>query len=176
VVLSVLGFSAWSLTALKFFHAIALNPVIHMNLDRCASMGKVVAAAGMIMLALEDELAINKAAQGREHRARRELEVYASLILSRRKLEDFDRQGGEICQSVVANSRFAQAALLLNTGGRYKLAGSAGLDGRDGDGAECAGGAHSGGRLSCSGSAPPAVEQSQTVNLDLGPWLSRATI
>ena len=126
VVLSVMGFSAWSLTALKFFHAIALNPVIHMNLDRCASMGKVVAAAGMIMLALEDELAINKAAQGREHRARRELEVYASLILSRRKLEDFDRQGGEICQSVVANSRFAQAALLLNTGGRYKLAGSAG--------------------------------------------------
>ena len=171
VVLSVLGFSAWSLTALKFFHAIALNPVIHMNLDRCASMGKVVAAAGMIMLALEDELAINKAAQGREHRARRELEVYASLILSRRKLEDFDRQGGEICQSVVANSRFAQAALLLNTGGRYKLAGSAGLDGATATALNALAGRIPVAGFLAPGSAPPAVEQSQTVNLDLGPWL-----
>jgi len=171
VVLSVLGFSAWSLTALKFFHAIALNPVIHMNLDRCASMGKVVAAAGMIMLALEDELAINKAAQGREHRARRELEVYASLILSRRKLEDFDRQGGEICQSVVANSRFAQAALLLNTGGRYKLAGSAGLGGATATALNALAGRIPVAGFLAPGSAPPAVEQSQTVNLDLGPWL-----
>jgi hypothetical protein len=84
VVLSVLGFSAWSLTPLKFFHAIAFQSRdSHEPGPRASSMAKVVAAMGMILLALEDELAINKAAQGRERRARRELEAYASLILSR---------------------------------------------------------------------------------------------
>jgi len=38
-------------------------------------MGKVVAAMGMILLALEDEVNLNKAAQERERRARLELEA-----------------------------------------------------------------------------------------------------
>ena len=69
----------------------------------------------MILLALEDQLTINKAAQERERRARHELEAYTNLILSRRRVEDFDRQGTEICQTVVEHSRFAQAALLLQS-------------------------------------------------------------
>lgn len=171
VVLSVLGFTAWSLTILKIFHAIALNPVVHLNLDRMVSMGKVVAALGMIMLALEDELAINKAAQARERRARRELEAYASLILSRRKLEDFDRQGNEICQTVVDYSRFTQAALLLHTAGRYRLAGSAGLDGAIASALDALAGRIQVAGFLTSGVAPPAVEHSLTVQLDLTPWL-----
>ena len=55
-------------------------------------MGKVVAAAGMIVLALENELTRNKAAQERERSARRQLEAYANLMLTRRRVEDFDRQ------------------------------------------------------------------------------------
>ena len=171
VVLSVMGFSAWSLTVLKMIHAIALHPVIHMNLDRCASMGKVVAAGGMIMLALEDELAINKAAQERERRARRELEAYANLILSRRKVEDFDRQGNEICQTVVEHSRFAQAALLLNTAGRLRLAGSAGLEGATATALGALAVRIPVAGFLASESMPFAVEHCQTVHLDLTPWL-----
>ena len=80
-------------------------------------MGKVVAAVGMILLTLEDELDLNKAAEERERRARRELEAYTNLILTRRRVEDFDHQGTEICETVVTHSRFSQAALLLESCG-----------------------------------------------------------
>lgn len=171
VVLSVMGFSAWSLTVLKIIPAIALNPVIHMSLDRCVTMGKVVAAVGMIMLALEDELAINKAAQERERRARRELEAYAGLILSRRKVEDFDRQGNEICRTVVEYSRFTQAALLLHTSGKFRLAGFAGLEGATATALGALAGRIPIAQFLAPESVPSAVEHSQTVFLDLAPWL-----
>ena len=136
-------------------------------------MGKVVAAVGMILLTLEDELDLNKAAGERERRARRELEAYTNLILTRRRVEDFDHQSTDICEVVVSHSRFSQAALMLESGGRYRLAGSAGLDEATtaalapvgGDGFPPA-------DFLAPGSAPPAVEQSQTLNLDLTPWLS----
>jgi len=115
---SVLGFAAWSLSILEIFPSIANDPVIDLYLARFIVMGKVVAAIGMILLALEDELAINKAAKERERRARVELEAYTNLILSRRRVEDFDRQGDEICKTVAAHSRFAQSALLLHTASR----------------------------------------------------------
>ncbi len=73
-----------------------------LNLVRIIVMGKVVAAVGMIVLALEDELKSNKAAQERERRARRQLEAYSNLMLTRRRVEDFDRQGADICETVVA--------------------------------------------------------------------------
>ncbi|MGD0890835.1 MAG: HAMP domain-containing sensor histidine kinase [Terracidiphilus sp.] len=171
VVLSALGFTAWSMTVLKLVPAIALDPMIRLDLDRAMSMGKVVAAVGMIMLALEDELAVNKAAQERERRARQEFEAYASLILSRRKLEDFDRQANEICETVAENSRFAQVALLLNTAGKFKLAGSSGIDGATAVALNALAGRIPMAGFLAPGSARPTVEQSQTVDLDLGPWL-----
>jgi signal transduction histidine kinase len=171
VVLSALGFTAWSMTVLKLVPAIALDPMIRLDLDRAMSMGKVVAAVGMIMLALEDELAVNKAAQERERRARQEFEAYASLILSRRKLEDFDRQANEICETVAENSRFAQVALLLNTAGKYKLAGSAGIDGATAVALNSLAARIPMAGFLAPGSARPTVEQSQTVDLDLGLWL-----
>ncbi len=172
VVLSVLGFTGWSLSILDIFPSIASNPALELNLVRIIVMSKVVAALGMIMLALEDQLALNKAAQERERRARRELEAYTNLILSRRRVEDFDRQGPEICQTVVAHSRFAQAALLLQSSGQYRLAGAAGLDK-----ATTAALSKLAARIPVEGflapgSAPSAVEQSQTLSLDLTPWLS----
>jgi signal transduction histidine kinase len=171
VLLSVLGFLAWSLSILEIFPAIASNPAIDGNLVRVVVLSKVVAAVGMILLALEDQLAINQAAQQRERRARREIEAYTQLILSRRRVEDFDYQGEEICQTVVQNSRFAKAALLLESQGRYRLAGSAGFD---------AAIAKALGSLAARipiagflepGSAPPVVEHTQTVALDFTPWL-----
>jgi signal transduction histidine kinase len=172
VVLSVMGFTAWSLSSLEIIPSIGQNPALDLRLVHVIVMGKVVAAMGMILLALEDELNLNQVVQGRERRARRELEAYTNLILTRRRVEDFDRQGPDICQTVVEYSRFSQAALLLESGGRFHLAGAAGMD-------EATVGAL--GQLALRtpathflspGSAPSAAEHSQTLNVDLTPWLS----
>jgi signal transduction histidine kinase len=169
--LTVAGFVAWALPAFEPLPAVALNPALHMNLIHVLVMGKVVAALGMIVLTLEDELERNKTAQERERRARRELEAYTKLVLGRRRVEHFDQQGNEICEVVTAHSRFAQAALLLHHAGRYRLVGAAGLD---------AATAKALGDLAARlpaigflapGSVPPAVEDTQTVCLDLTPWL-----
>lgn len=171
VVLSVLGLGAWSLTGLQIAPAIGLPSFEDLGLIRVIVMGKVVAAVGMIMLALEDELIVNRLARARERRARRELEAYTRPILARRRVEEFDRQGDEICRMVVEHSRFAQAALLLESGTCYTLAGSAGFDEATVTAlAEMAGRIPMAGFLA-PGSAPPAVEQSQTAALDLTPWL-----
>ena len=171
VLLSIMGFLAWSLSCLQMIPWVDQSSVLSLDLLHVIVLGKVVAAVGMIVLALEDELNNNKAAQERERRARRQLESYANLILSRRRVEDFDRQGADICETVVANSRFSQAALLLENEGRYHLAGCAGLDIAI---------AKPLGELVARipvegflapGSAPPVVEQSKTLQLDLTPWL-----
>ena len=172
VFLSVLGFTAWSLSFMRMFPFVADHPNFEVNLIRFIVMGKVVAAVGMIVLALEDELASNKAAQERERRARRQLEAYTSLILTRRRIEDFDRLGNDICKTIVLNSRFSQVAMILENGGRYRLAGSAGIEAAitkplsdliqripvEG--------------FLAPGSAPSAVGRSQSLQLDLAPWLS----
>ncbi len=171
VFLSVLGFLAWSLSFLRIVPWVTLNTALDLNLIRVIVMGKVVAAVGMLVLVLEDQLNSNKVAGEREHRVRRQLEAYANLMLTRRRVEDFDRQGADICESVVNNSRFTQAALLLEHSGQYRLAGSAGLEmaiARPlGELAK---------RISVEGflapgSAPAAVEHSKTLRLDLTPWL-----
>ena len=171
VVLSVMGFVAWSLSVLEIFPAISLNEQLDLQLIHVIVLGKVVAAMGMILLTLEDELNINKSAREREHRARRELEAYTNIILARRRVEDFDRQGSDICEIVVANSRFAQAALLLESGGRYRLAGSAGLDAATAAALNEVGARIPAANFLAPGSARAAVEHSQTMSLDLTPWL-----
>ena len=171
VVLSALGFVAWSLQAVRLVPAIHHNLFLDLHLVQIIVMAKVVAAIGMLALTLEDELALNKAAQGRERRARRELEAYTRLVLSRRHLEDFDRQGNEICETVAAQSRFSRVALLLHSTGRFRLAGSAGIEAplqRALD--ELASRLPATGFLA-PGSAPPAVDSTQTVLLSLEPWL-----
>ncbi len=171
VFLSVMGFLAWSLSCLQILPWVDHNAVFSLNLVHVIVMSKVVAAVGMIVLALEDELNSNRAAQERERRARRQLEAYANLILSRRRVEDFDRQGADICETVVMNSRFTQAALLLENGGRYRLAGCAGLDINIAKPlGELAARIPFEGFLA-PGSATPAVEHSKTLRLDLTPWL-----
>ena len=127
-VLAGLGFLAWSLNigeTLPFIHH--GEPTLWAV--RAIVMSKVVAAIGMILLALEDQLAINQTGQLRERHAREELEAYTRLNLARRRVDDFDRQATIICQSIVSNSRFKQAALVLLQGsGHYHLAGADGFD------------------------------------------------
>ena len=171
VVLSALGFCAWSLSALQILPALGLPPVLGFGLIRIIVMGKVVAALGLILVALEDELDINEIARERERRARRELEAYTEPILARRRVEDFDRQANEVCAMMVEHSRFAQAALLLESGGHFRLAGSAGLDEATASAlGELTQRIATAGFLT-PGSAPLAAEQSKTLKLDLTPWL-----
>lgn len=172
VFLSALGFTAWSLACLEILPLFSSqHPAINLLLLRVIVMARVVAAMGMIVLVLEDELNYNRVAREREHRARRELEAYTRLMLARRRIEDFDRQGSDVCEVVVRHSCFTQAALLLHNSGSYRLSGSAGLDDATAKAlSELAGRIPSTGFLA-PGTVPPAVDESQTVRLDLGPWL-----
>ncbi|HWG18937.1 MAG TPA: histidine kinase dimerization/phospho-acceptor domain-containing protein [Terracidiphilus sp.] len=168
VFISVLGFLVWSLPILLMFPDFH-SPWIHLLLLRCISLARVAAALGLILLTLENELAANQAARERERRARQELAAYAQLVIARRRVEDFDRQGDPICKAVAANSRFSQAALLLlHPSGVYRVAGAAGFDAAI---------------LSALDAliaripvadflafSPPAVG-GQTVRFDLHPWL-----
>src|SRR5208283_432663 len=113
----ITGFLLWAAPVLLWFPPISNAPAIDVGLTRAIILAKVIAAMGMILLALEDQLAINQTGQERERRARLELEAYTNLILSRRRVEDFDRQADEICQTVTTHSRFSQAALLLQYAG-----------------------------------------------------------
>jgi signal transduction histidine kinase len=170
-VLAALGFVGWSLNigeALPFFH-VAHPGIIE---DRVIVMSKVVAAIGMILIALEDQVAINHAGEKRERHAREEMEAYTRLSLARRRVEDFDRQSAMVCQSIASNSRFKQAAIiLLQSSGKYQVAGSAGFDDATLTALEAlvlripvAG-------FLDSGNVPPTIEHAQTFDLDLTPFL-----
>lgn len=170
-VLAALGFIGWSLNigeALPFFHMGQPGLVE----ERIIVMSKVVAAIGMILIALEDQLATNHAGEKRERHAREEMEAYTRLNLARRRVEDFDRQAAMVCQSVVENSRFKQAAIVLLQGsGRYQLSGSAGFDDATLTALEALAG-----RIPVTGfldaaNVPATIERAQTFDLDLTPFL-----
>ena len=169
--LAALGFIAWSANIGEFL-PFGFDQPVGITLTRIVVMGKVVAAIGMILLALEDEVAIRQAAQNRERHARKELEAYTRLTLSRRRIDDFDRQSTVICQTIAANSRFSQAALiLLQHSGQYRLAGAAGFDDATVNALEALAVRLPVKSFLDAGSANPALEHRQTVNLDLKPWL-----
>jgi signal transduction histidine kinase len=169
--LAALGFLAWSANISESL-PVGYHHTIGVALTRVVVMGKVVAAVGMILIALEDELAVRQAAQIRERNARKELEAYTRLMLSRRRVDDFDRQATLISQTIVANSRFSQAVLiLLQSSGQYRLAGAAGFDDATVNALEALAV-----RIPVKGfldaaTATPALEHSQTFNLDLEPYL-----
>jgi signal transduction histidine kinase len=164
--ISVLGFLGWSMVILPAFPESHLLLVLNLVVMRVIVLSKLVAALGLILLALETELEVNRAASERERRAGREMEAYGSLELSRRRVEDFDRLGDEVCRVVSSNSRFSQAALLLlHSAGMYRVCGSAGMDGATAR------------ALDSMALRIPATEflksaeQGQTVRVDLEPWL-----
>jgi signal transduction histidine kinase len=126
--ISMAGFVVWAMPILLIFPVMHQAPV-GIWLMRSIVMAKVAAALGLILLALETELGINRAASARERRARREMEAYSGLSLTRQRVEDFDSQADQVCKAVAENSRFSRVALLLlHPLGMYRIAGSAGLD------------------------------------------------
>ena len=170
--LSGLGFVTWSLNTALFIPSVYAHPEQHVGLLSVASMGKVFAAMGLIVLALEDQLALQRSDQDREHRARTELEAYTKVVLARRRVEDFDRQANLFCQTVAANSRFSQAALLLMQGsGQYRLAGAAGFDDAPLNALESLAARIPAAGFLAPGSMTSAVDHSQSFLLNLEPWL-----
>ena len=172
-VISFLGLLAWSCPVLLSIPSIASDPSLSLNVIRLVVMSKVVTALGFILLVLENEIADNQAKGEQERRARLEMEAYIGLVLSRRRVEDFDRQAQEICRTVVESSRFSQAALiLLQPAGHYRLAGAAAFD----QATEKALAAFAR-RIPPDGFPPaefsqPAVANSTTLEWNLEPWLT----
>jgi signal transduction histidine kinase len=170
-ILASLGFLAWSLNVgqtLPFFHH--GEPTIWAV--RAIAMSKVLAAIGMILLTLEDQLAINQEGHLRERHAREEMEAYGRLNLARRRVDDFDSQATLICQSIVTNSRFKQVALiLLQSTGHYRLSGSAGFDDATANALEALAARIPVAGFLEPGSSPAAVDHSVAFSLDLTPFL-----
>ena len=172
VVLGALGFLAWSMTLTILYPFIAPHSELVLLINRFVVMGKVVAALGLILLALEDQLAINRVAAERERRARHELEAYSSLALSRRRVEEFDLEAGRICLAVTENSRFSQVALLLpQPNVAFRVRGSAGLDEATESALDALVRRIPAEGFLAPGALPEPVEGTQTVELDLEPWL-----
>ncbi|MFP5236190.1 MAG: histidine kinase dimerization/phospho-acceptor domain-containing protein [Acidobacteriota bacterium] len=171
VVLSFVGFLLLSVPVLLISPR-AQAPAIHLLLLRLIIMAKVATALGLILLALENELAANQAARQREHRARRELESYSGLELSRRRVDEFDRQGDHICETIATHSRFSRVALVLQHGtGIYRLAGAAGFDGATLRALDTLVARTSLAEILQSPHAAPAAENSQALRIDLHPWM-----
>ncbi len=170
--LTALGFLVWCLNVAVIVPSLVGSSAVFELMQRAAVMGKVVAAAGLLILCLEQELLRKQAAQERERGARNQLEAYTRIVLSRRRLEDFDRQANSVCQIITENSRFAQAALaLLQPSGQYRLVGASGLDEPALTALEALTTRISPAGFLAPGSVPLATEGSKAFLLNLEPWL-----
>jgi two-component system NtrC family sensor kinase len=97
---------------------------------RGVNLIKVMTAVGMILIVLEDELAQNKAAKERDHRARVEMERYSEIDLSLLSGVNAEAAYQHACEVIVEVSRFSQALLLVRgVEGNFSTAGHAGMDG-----------------------------------------------
>jgi signal transduction histidine kinase len=171
--ISFLGLAGWACPILLTFPAIHSNPELNLNAIHIILLADVVTAIGFILLALENEIEINKANGERERRARKEMEAYTNLVLSRRRLEDFDGQATEICRTVVENSRFGQAALiLLQPSGVFRLAGAAGFDKATERALQALAGRIPVDSFLSPDVSPPPVSGSQTLRVNLEPWFT----
>ena len=128
VIFTVGGLAAWSLPVL--FAPIVGISAVPLVLIRALNLVKVVAAFGMIVLVLEDEIASNKGAQLRDRRARQEMEKYTEIFLEAVPLEENNTQYDQICEAIAGASRFSRTAIVVRSPeGRFRLAGSAAIDG-----------------------------------------------
>lgn len=125
MLLTVGGLTVWALIGLQSFSA---GPHLPLQLVRAVDLVQVLTAVGMIVLTLEDEIAVNRAAQLRDQRARWEMERYSGLYVGAMPYTPEHQEYDDACRTIAEASRFARAAVFLRSdGGTFWLAGHFGL-------------------------------------------------
>ncbi len=127
VIFSSVGFFLWSMPALldSVFTANGPPPIA---IGRGVNLIKVMTAVGMILIVLEDELAQNRAAKERDHRARIELERYSEIDLSLLSGVNEEAAYQHACEVITEVSCFSQALLFMRTvENNYYVAAHAGM-------------------------------------------------
>lgn len=126
LVFTVGGLTLWALPEL-------LRPMLHMGhvpigLERAVNLTKVIAAVGMIVLVLEEEIASNVGARERDRRTRAEMERYTALYVADHLFNEETTAWDEVCEAIASASRFSQAAIFMQSPeGGFLLAGRAGI-------------------------------------------------
>jgi two-component system, NtrC family, sensor kinase len=106
------GFFLWTTPVVLDFVFVQSHPAM-LVVDRGVNLIKVLTAVGMILIVLEDELAQNRAAKERDHRARVEMERYSEIDLSLLSGVNAEAAYQQACQVTTEVSRFGQALLFL---------------------------------------------------------------
>ena len=111
VIFASTGLFLWSSPLILDY--IFMQPESILIIGRGVNLIKVLTAVGMILIVLEDELAQNKEAKERDHRARIELERYSQIDLSLLSGVHAEAAYQHACEVIVETSRFSQALLFL---------------------------------------------------------------
>jgi len=122
------GLAVWALPAfvLTFNGQLSTSPALLHLLN----LMRVITAMGMVVLVLEDEIALNLTGRQRDRRARLEMEKYTELHLAPIPFGEDKREFGKVCSTIADVSRFRQAAVLLRSAdGSFRLTAQAGMDG-----------------------------------------------
>jgi two-component system, NtrC family, sensor kinase len=128
VIFASAGFFLWTAPVVLDFVFAQPGPAM-LLVGRGVNLVKVMTAVGMILIVLEDELAQNKAAKERDHRARKEMERYSEIDLSMLSGVNAEAAYQHACEVIVEVSRFGQALLLLRTvEGNFRVAAHAGME------------------------------------------------
>jgi signal transduction histidine kinase len=110
-----------------------LQPWLHVDVmpvgfERAVNLAKVIAAVGMIVLVLEEEIAANLAARQRDRRTRQEMERYTALYVTDNSFDEETPAYDDVCEAIAEVSRFSQALIFLQSAeGKFGLAGRAGV-------------------------------------------------
>jgi two-component system, NtrC family, sensor kinase len=129
VVFTAVGLLLWSTPVLKFV-PYAPGPDALAVIYRLSNLMKIMTAVGMIVLVLEEEVAINDASTQRDRRARHELEQYAKVDVSVLPGQDQHVIYQKMCAVIAESSRFRQVLLMLRSvEDNYYVAASAGAEG-----------------------------------------------
>ncbi|WP_158749365.1 HAMP domain-containing sensor histidine kinase [Acidobacterium sp. S8] len=170
IILTAAGFFLWSTPV--FLDFLVTGPGLPMLLvGRGTNLIKVMTAFGMILIVLEDELAQNKVAKERDHRARVEMESYSEIdlsLLSGIHMEAAYQRASEVIAEV---SRFSEVVLfLINVEGYFGVAAHAGMNNQMVAGLEALGKRMTIEQAKIFGrSENTTVEMGDTVLLDLRP-------
>jgi two-component system, NtrC family, sensor kinase len=128
LVFTVGGMVLWSLPAL--LEPLLQWPGLPLGFERGINLAQVITAMGMVVLVLEEEIAVNQASQQRDRRARLEMERYTALYLADMPFDEARGQFDVVCTTIAEVSRFRQAAILTHSAdGTFRLAGRAGMSG-----------------------------------------------